>query len=73
MTACPVCDDLVALAGAIEQRSEHPFGQAVVAEANRRRVFARYPAGATVSALTGNGIVGMVDNRDCPDRQPCLL
>ncbi len=61
---CPVCDDLIALAGAIEQRSEHPFGQAVVAEADRRQVLTRYPAGSTVSAMIGNGIVGMVDSRE---------
>ncbi len=63
-TDCPVCDDLIALAGAIEQRSEHPFGQAVVAEADRRQVLARYPAGSMVSAMAGNGIVGMVDSKE---------
>lgn len=60
---CADCDELLALAGAVEQRSEHPLGRAVVAEAEARGVLTAYPAAANVTALTGQGVMGQVNGR----------
>ncbi len=59
---CPPCDDLLALAAAVERRSEHPLAGAVLAAADARGVGDRY-ASADVTALTGRGITGRVDGR----------
>lgn len=60
---CDACDELVALAAAVERRSEHPLAAAVVAEAAARGVDERYPAGEDVAALAGRGISGQVNGR----------
>ncbi len=60
---CAPCDDLVALAAAVERRSEHPLAGAVLAEAEARGVAGRYPAGEGVAALAGRGITGRVAGR----------
>ena len=61
--SCAACDDLLALADAIEQRSEHPLAQAVVAHAAARGVQGRYPAAEGVQALAGRGVTGQVNGR----------
>lgn len=61
--SCPACDDLLALATAVEQRSEHPLAQAVVAAAAMRGVSRHYPVAAQVQALTGRGVQGEVNGR----------
>ncbi|HQF69952.1 MAG TPA: heavy metal translocating P-type ATPase, partial [Promineifilum sp.] len=61
--ACAPCDELVALAAAVERRSEHPLAGAVLAEAEARGVAERYPAGEGVAALAGRGITGRVDGQ----------
>ena len=60
---CAACDDLIALAAAVERRSEHPLAGAVVAEAEARGVGDRYRAGDGVAALAGRGISGRVNGR----------
>ncbi len=60
---CDDCDDMVALACAVEQRSEHPLAQAVIGEALRRGVQNQYPAAQAVTALTGRGVTGEVSGR----------
>lgn len=60
---CEACDDLLALAAAVERRSEHPLAGAVVTAAAERGVEDRYPAGEQVTALTGHGITGRVNGR----------
>lgn len=60
---CAACDDLLALAVAVEQRSEHPLAQAIVSEAAGRGVLATYPAAANVTALMGQGVTGQVNGR----------
>jgi Cd2+/Zn2+-exporting ATPase len=62
-TACVTCDDLLALAAAVERRSEHPLAQAVVEEAAGRGLDARYAGGADVQALAGRGVTGDVGGR----------
>jgi Cd2+/Zn2+-exporting ATPase len=63
VAACPACDELLALAGAVEQRSEHALARAIVQEAEARGVMTRYGAGATVTALAGLGVEGQVNGR----------
>ncbi len=61
---CADCDELLALAAAVEQRSEHPLAQAIVTAATERHVQERYPAATQVTALTGQGVTGQVDGRE---------
>jgi len=56
-------DNLLALATAVERRSEHPLARAVVAAAEARGVAERYPAAAGVTANSGRGVSGQVDGR----------
>ncbi len=58
--SCLVCNDLLALASAVEQRSEHPIADAVVHEARHRGLSHRYPGADSVEALTGRGVSGQV-------------
>ena len=60
---CSACDDLLALAAAVERRSEHPLARAVVAAAEARGVAERYPAAAGVTANSGRGVTGQVNGR----------
>lgn len=60
---CLVCDDLVAIASAVEQHSEHPLAQAILNEATLRGVRGRYPAGQNVTALAGKGVTGSVNGQ----------
>lgn len=61
--ACVLCDDVLALAAAVESRSTHPLAQAVVGEAHARQILNRYAHAQTVEALTGLGIKGEVDGQ----------
>ncbi len=61
---CEPCDDMLALATAIERRSEHPLARAVVERAEQRGLAGRYPAAQTVAALAGRGITGSVNGRE---------
>ncbi|GAB4435488.1 MAG: heavy metal translocating P-type ATPase [Anaerolineae bacterium] len=62
-SACPDCDDVLALAAAVERRSTHPLAQAVVRAADRAGVTDRYAAAAAVETLSGMGLHGDVDTR----------
>jgi Cd2+/Zn2+-exporting ATPase len=61
---CEHCADLLALASAVERRSEHPLARAVVAAAEGERLTARYPAAHSVQALAGRGVRGWVADRE---------
>ena len=63
VSSCSACDDLLALAAAVERRSEHPLARAVVAAAEARGVAERYPAAAGVTANSGRGVSGQVNGR----------
>jgi Cd2+/Zn2+-exporting ATPase len=60
---CEACDDLVALAAAVERRSGHPLAAAVVAEAEARGLAHRYASATSVQALAGQGVQGRVEGR----------
>jgi Cd2+/Zn2+-exporting ATPase len=61
---CPNCRDLLAMAAAVESRSEHPLARAVVEQARAFGVDGTYPPAASVEALTGRGVRGRVDGHD---------
>lgn len=60
---CGPCDDLLALACAVERRSEHPLARAIVAAADQTGA-TRYPAAEAVTAIPGKGVAGVVGGRD---------
>ncbi|MFO7681656.1 MAG: heavy metal translocating P-type ATPase [Chloroflexota bacterium] len=60
---CAHCDEFLALASAVEMRSEHPIAQAVVGKAAERKVNGRYPAAENMQSLTGRGVQGTVNGR----------
>ncbi|MFN8446533.1 MAG: cation-translocating P-type ATPase [Caldilineaceae bacterium] len=60
---CLHCDDLLALASAVERRSEHPLAEAVVNAANQRNLQQRYPVAESVAAQVGQGVIGQVNGQ----------
>ena len=60
---CAECDDVLALAAAVESRSTHPLAQAVVNEANARQILNRYTPADDVENLSGRGITGTIDGQ----------
>ena len=63
VTTCDPCNDLLALASAVERRSQHPLALAVQNEAAGRGLIHRYPAASAVTALTGRGVTGQVNGQ----------
>ena len=61
---CNNCGEMLALASAVEQRSEHPLARAVVAQAEQDGLDARYPAAEAVKAMTGRGVTGNVNGHN---------
>jgi Cd2+/Zn2+-exporting ATPase len=61
--SCADCNELLALAGAVEQQSEHPLAQAIVQETAVRGLDQQFTPATGVMALTGQGVVGQVDGR----------
>ncbi len=62
--SCVNCDDMLALAGAVEQQSEHPLAHAVVEAAGERELQHRFARASGVTAVTGQGITGNVNGHD---------
>ncbi len=60
---CPYCDDLLALAAAVERRSAHPLARAVVEAAQTRGVDAVYAPAEAVEMLAGRGVQGVVNGK----------
>lgn len=58
---CDACDDMLALASAVERRSEHPLAQAIVAETQQRKLEHLYQAASEVTAVAGRGVHGWVN------------
>jgi Cd2+/Zn2+-exporting ATPase len=61
---CPGCRDLLAMAAAVEARSEHPLARAVVEQARAFGVDTAYAPAEAVEALAGLGVRGRVDGHD---------
>jgi len=57
----PLEDNVLALAAAVENRSEHPLAQAIVQAAGRRQL--EIPQATTFQASTGLGVRASVDRR----------
>jgi Cd2+/Zn2+-exporting ATPase len=57
---CKVCVDVVAIAAAVEQASEHPLAQAVVASAQAMGVAGRFPQATGITAHVGRGVSGEI-------------
>ncbi len=60
---CVACDDVLALACALERRSSHPLARAVVAAAHERGLDRMYEAAEDVQTVPGRGVRGMVGGR----------
>lgn len=60
---CQSCMELFAVAGAVEQFSEHPLARAIVAAAQQSNLTERYQA-ADVKAVAGKGIFGRVNGQN---------
>jgi Zn2+/Cd2+-exporting ATPase len=60
---CEPCDELLALAAAVEGRSEHPIGRAVTMAARNRLLAERIPSVIGHQALTGRGITATLEGR----------
>jgi len=59
--ACEPCDDLLALAFALERHSTHPLAQAIVKAAEARGVTDCYPAARNLVSRGGLGLEGQVN------------
>lgn len=59
---CACCEDVLAMASAVERRTSHPLAQAVVDAAESRGLISTYPAAENVQTLTGRGVRGQVAN-----------
>lgn len=62
--ACLACDDVLALAAAVERRSTHPLAQAVVAAAQARHLEDAYAPAESVETLAGRGVRGRVNDHE---------
>ncbi len=60
---CEACNDLMALAYALERHSTHPLAQAIAAEAEKRRVQDCYPAAENLTTRGGRGLEGLVNGQ----------
>lgn len=60
---CEPCDDMLALAAAVESRSTHPLAQAILAAARGRGLAERYAPAEGVQTLAGRGVQGQVDGK----------
>ena len=63
INGCEHCDDLLALAAALEKRSSHPLAQAVLRAAADHAVLDQYEAAREVEALAGRGVQGQIGSQ----------
>ncbi len=62
-STCDACDDLVALAYALERHSTHPLAGAIRDEAKKRGVEGCYPPARDLTTRGGLGLEGVIDGR----------
>lgn len=60
--ACADCDEVLALASAVERRTTHPLAVAVVDAAAERSLAVRYAPAENVELLAGRGVRGHVND-----------
>lgn len=60
---CEHCDDILALASAVEQRSTHPLARAIVSAAEARQLEQVYAPAQTVEMLAGRGVQGEINDK----------
>jgi Cd2+/Zn2+-exporting ATPase len=60
---CTACDDVLALASALELRSNHPLARSVVAAAETQGLVNHYQPAETVLVLAGSGLQGQVNGK----------
>jgi Cd2+/Zn2+-exporting ATPase len=60
---CGLCDDVLALASAIERRSAHPLARAVVDAAHTRGLTDVYAPAEAVESLAGRGVQGQMRDK----------
>ncbi len=61
--ACDSCDDMLAMAYALERHSTHPLAQAIVEEAERRNVTTHYPTAENLVTRGGLGLEGEINGQ----------
>jgi len=61
--SCAECDEVLALASAVEKRSAHPLAKAVVDAAGSRGLDTRYAPAESVAMLSGRGVQGQVNGK----------
>lgn len=62
-SSCDLCDDVLALASAVERRSAHPLAQAVVDAAHTRGLHDLYAPAEAVESLAGRGVQGQMRDK----------
>lgn len=60
---CEPCNNLLALASALERHSTHPLAQAVVNAADEQGVLDCYPPAANLVTRSGRGLEGIINGR----------
>lgn len=60
---CEQCDDVLALASAVERRTTHPLAQAVVRAAEDRQLDKAYAPAEAVEMIAGQGVRGTVGEK----------
>ena len=60
---CESCDDMVAIAYALERHSTHPLAHAIMEEAAWRGVKEKYPAAMNLTTRGGLGLEGTINGR----------
>jgi Zn2+/Cd2+-exporting ATPase len=63
LTDCAPCDDIVAIAAAVERGSAHPFAHAVLEAATERRLEHRYAHATDITSHAGRGVSGTLNGR----------
>ncbi|MCK9506469.1 MAG: cation-translocating P-type ATPase [Porticoccaceae bacterium] len=59
---CEPCNDMIALAYALERHSTHPLAQAITREAEQRGLTECYPAAENLVARGGMGLEGLIND-----------
>ncbi len=60
---CELCDDVLALAAAVEKRSTHPLARAVVNAAEQRGLINTYVSAENVATIAGRGVQGQINEQ----------